>query len=164
MQEFRRTIVGMVLYYGMIATVMYFNFWFGFAYLLLPHLSCIIFLAVINYTWHAWTDPTDPKNIYKNSITVLNGHYNVYNEDYHVEHHKRPQTHWEEYTLNYEKHLKEYAANRSIIFHDTQAFEIFFWLLFGAYDKMAAHMLDLTGDMSTEDKISLLKERLQPMH
>ena len=162
--EFRRIVFGMLFYYTVIATVMYFNFWFGFAYLLLPHLSAIIFLAVINYTWHAWTDPSEPKNIYKNSITVLTGHYNVYNEDYHVEHHKRPQTHWEEYPVNYQKHLKESAENRAIIFYDTQAFEIFFWLMFGAYDKMADHMLDLNNDMSKDDKIRLLKQRLEPLH
>ena len=164
MEEFRRMVFGMLFYYLLIAVVMYFNFWFGFAYLLLVHLSTIIFLAVINYTWHAWTDPNEPKNIYKNSITVLNGQYNVYNEDYHVEHHKRPQTHWEEYPGNYQKHLKEYAENRAIIFDDTQAFEIFFWLLFGAYDKMADHMIDLNNDMSQADKIALLKERLKPLH
>ncbi len=164
MKEFRKMAYGMLAYYGTIAAVMIFNPLFGFAYLLLPLLSSIIFLAAINYTWHAWTDPSEPKNIYKNSITVLNGHYNVYNEDYHVEHHKRPQTHWEEYPINYAKHREEYAANRAIIFDDTQAFEIFFWLLFGAYDKMADHMVDLNGDMTTEDKIALLKKRLEPIH
>ncbi len=162
MREFWRMLIGMVGYYLLIIAVMSFNFWFGFAYMLLPHLSAIIFLAAINYTWHAWTDPDEPKNIYKNSITVLEGHYNVYNEDFHVEHHKRPQTHWEEYPVNYQKHIKEYAANRAIIFSDTQAFEIFFWILFGAYDKMADHFVDLNGDMDTETKIALLKKRLKP--
>jgi hypothetical protein len=164
MDDFGKMIRGMLLFYGLIAVVMYFNFWFGFAYLLLPHLSAIIFLAAINYTWHAWTDPSEPKNIYKNSITIINGQYNVYNEDYHVEHHKRPQTHWEEYPKNYEKFRNEYAANRAIIFQDTQAFEVFFLLLFGDYDKMADKMVDLNNDMSKEDKIKLLKERLQPAH
>ena len=163
MDECRRMITGMVVYYLFIGIVMYFNFWFAFGYILLPHLSTIIFLAAINYTWHAWTDPNDLKNIYKNSITVLEGQYNVYNEDFHVEHHKRPQTHWEEYPVNYQKHLNEYAANRAIVFQDTQAFEIFFWLLFGSYDKMADHMVDLNNDMSQEDKIKLLKHRLQPI-
>jgi fatty acid desaturase len=162
MKEFRKMMYGMLGYYGLITVVMIINPLFGFAYMLLPLLSSIIFLAVINYTWHAWTDPTEPKNIYKNSITVLNGHYNVYNEDYHVEHHKRPQTHWEEYPINYEKHREEYASNRAIIFTDTQAFEIFFYLLFGSYQKMADRMVDLNGDMTNEDKIALLKHRLQP--
>jgi fatty acid desaturase len=164
MEDCKKMLRGMLLFYGFMAIVMYINFWFGFAYLLLPHLSAIIFLAAINYTWHAWTDPTEPKNIYKNSITIINGQYNVYNEDYHVEHHKRPQTHWEEYPKNYVKFKEEYIANRAIIFQDTQAFEIFFLLLFGAYDKMADKMVDLKGDMTTEDKINLLKERLQPAH
>lgn len=163
-EDCKKMLRGMLLFYGFMAIVMYINFWFGFAYLLLPHLSAIIFLAAINYTWHAWTDPTEPKNIYKNSITIINGQYNLYNEDYHVEHHKRPQTHWEEYPKNYEKFKEEYIANHAIIFQDTQAFEIFFLLLFGAYDKMADKMVDLKGGMTTEDKINLLKERLQPAH
>ncbi|MFT5311461.1 MAG: hypothetical protein ACI8VL_002379, partial [Bacteroidia bacterium] len=31
------------------------------------------------------------------------------------------------------------------------------------YDKMADHMVDLNGDMTTEDKIALLKQRLKPI-
>lgn len=164
MEDCKKMLRGMFIFYGLIAVVMYFNFWFGFAYLLLPHLSAIIFLAAINYTWHAWTDPNEPKNIYKNSITIINGQYNVYNEDYHVEHHKRPQTHWEDYPKNFEKFRDEYAANRAIIFQDTQAFAVFFMLLLGHYEKMASHMVDLNNDMTTEDKIALLKKRLAPVH
>jgi len=36
--------------------------------------------------------------------------------------------------------------------------------MFGAYDKMADHMLDLNNDMSKDDKIRLLKQRLEPLH
>jgi len=162
MKEFRKMLYGMLAFYGFMAVVMSINFWFGFAYLLIPHLSCIFLLAAINYTWHAWTDPSEPKNIYKNSITVLDGQYNVYNEDYHVEHHKRPQTHWREYPINFQKHIEEYKENRAVIFQDTQAFEVFFLILFNDYEKMADKFVDLNGDMSREDIIALLKYRLQP--
>ncbi|MBI1287987.1 MAG: hypothetical protein GC178_10445 [Flavobacteriales bacterium] len=162
MAEFRKMVYGMLAFYGFMAVVMSINFWFGFAYLLIPHLSCIFLLAAINYTWHAWTDPSEPKNIYKNSITVLDGQYNVYNEDFHVEHHKRPQTHWREYPVNFEKHIEEYKQNRAVIFQDTQAFEIFFLILFNDFEKMADKFVDLNGDMSREDIIALLKYRLQP--
>lgn len=162
MEEFRKMVFGMLAFYGFMAAVMYINFWFGFAYLLIPHLSCIFLLAAINYTWHAWTDPSEPKNIYKNSITVLDGQYNVYNEDFHVEHHKRPQTHWREYPVNYAKHIDEYKKNRAVIFRDTQAFEVFFLILFNDFEKMADKFVDLNGDMSREDIIALLKHRLQP--
>lgn len=164
MKEFGKMALGMLAFYGVIAAVMYINFWFGVAYLVIPHLSCIFLLAAINYTWHAWTDPSEPKNIYKNSITLLEGQYNVYNEDYHVEHHKRPQTHWREYPINYAKHIEEYKANRAIIFRDTQAFEVFFLILFSDYAKMADKFVDLNGDMTREDIIALLKHRLQPVH
>jgi fatty acid desaturase len=163
MKEFWTMVAGMVAFYGVIAAVMYMNFWFGVAYLLIPHVSCIFLLAAINYTWHAWTDPSEPKNIYKNSITVLEGQYNVYNEDYHVEHHKRPQTHWREYPVNFAKHRDEYAKNRAVIFRDTQAFEVFFLILFSDYEKMADKFVDLNGDMSREEIIALLKYRLQPV-
>lgn len=162
MVEFRKMVYGMLAFYGFMALVMYVNFWFGFAYLLIPHLSCIFLLAAINYTWHAWTDPTEPKNIYKNSITILKGQYNVYNEDYHVEHHKRPQTHWREYPVNYQKHIEEYKKNRAIVFQDTQAFEVFFLILFSDFDKMADRFVDLNEDMTREDIIALLKYRLRP--
>jgi fatty acid desaturase len=164
MKEFGKMALGMLAFYGVIAAVMYINFWFGVAYLVIPHLSCIFLLAAINYTWHAWTDPTEPKNIYKNSITLLEGQYNVYNEDFHVEHHKRPQTHWREYPVNYAKHIEEYKANRAVIFKDTQAFEVFFLILFSDFEKMADKFVDLNGDMSREDIIALLKHRLQPVH
>lgn len=162
MAEFRKMVYGMLAFYGFMAVVMSINFWFGFAYLLIPHLSCIFLLAAINYTWHAWTDPSEPKNIYKNSITVLDGQYNVYNEDFHVEHHKRPQTHWREYPINYQKHIEEYKQNRAIIFQDTQAFELFFFILFNDFEKMADKFVDLNGDMSRDDIIALLKHRLLP--
>lgn len=164
MEEFRKMVYGMIAFYGFMALVMYINFWFGVAYLLIPHMSCIFLLAAINYTWHAWTDPSEPKNIYKNSITVLSGQYNVYNEDYHVEHHKRPQTHWTEYPINYAKHIEEYKSNRAVIFQDTQAFEVFFLILFNDFEKMADKFVDLNGDMSRKDIIALLKHRLQPVH
>lgn len=164
MKEFRKMALGMLAFYGLIAITMYINFWFGVAYLLIPHMSCIFLLAAINYTWHAWTDPSEPKNIYKNSITILDGQYNVYNEDFHVEHHKRPQTHWEEYPVNFEKHRADYAKNRAVIFRDTQAFEVFFLILFSDFEKMADKFVDLNGDMSREDIIALLQARLKPVH
>jgi fatty acid desaturase len=163
MKEFIKMTSGMFAFYGLIAAVMYVNFWFGFAYLVIPHMSCIFLLAAINYTWHAWTDSSEPKNIYKNSITILEGQYNVYNEDYHVEHHKRPQTHWREYPVNYDKHKEEYKSNRAVVFHDTQAFEVFFLILFSDFEKMADKFVDLNEDMSREDIIALLKHRLLPV-
>jgi fatty acid desaturase len=165
MKEFGKMALGMVAFYGVIAAVMYINFWFGVAYLVIPHLSCIFLLAAINYTWHAWTDPSEPKNIYKNSITLLEGQYNVYNEDFHVEHHKRPQTHWREYPVSTMRStLRNTSPTVRLFLSDTQAFEVFFLILFSDFAKMADKFVDLNGDMTREDIIALLKHRLQPVH
>ena len=161
--EAMRALAGAVLYFSLLALVMGFDLRFGCAYLLLPHLFSGLFLAAATYTWHAWADPRDPGNIYKNTITIVRGQRNTYNEDFHLEHHVRPQAHWTEYPRSYHEHRREYAANRAIVFEDTHVLELFVWLLSGAYAKLADHMLDLSGDMSQADKVALLKERLQPM-
>ena len=161
-KEVRKMLFGMGIFYGLMAMVMAVNPLFGFAYLLLPHLSSIIFLAAINYTWHAFTDPDDPRNTYKNSVTLIDGHYNVYNEDYHVEHHLRPQTHWTEYPINFAKHREDYIKHKAVIFRDTQAFEVFFLILLGNYDKMVKHFVDLSGTMTEAEIRALIMHRLRP--
>ena len=90
---------------------MVYNLPFGVAFLLLPHLSTIILLAAVNYTWHAFVDPNDLENAYVGSVTIINGQYNIFNEDYHVEHHMHPQMHWTEAERHYNEQIDEYRAH-----------------------------------------------------
>jgi hypothetical protein len=48
----------------------------------------VLFLSAVAYTWHAFAEPDDPGNDYVSAVTFLEGHYNVFNEDYHVVHHQ----------------------------------------------------------------------------
>ena len=153
----------MLVYYSLIAIITFLNPWFGFMYLILPHMSVIIYLAAINYIWHTFCDPADPDNPYINSVTILNGHYNVYNEDFHVTHHHHPQMHWTKMANDYYIHEEKYKANMASVFTDTQEFEMFVWLMMGKFDLMAEHYVDLTGTLTQEDKIALLKYRMQPV-
>ncbi len=159
----RRMATGMLVYYGLIAIITILNPWFGFMYLILPHMSGIIYLAALNYIWHTFCDPADPDNPYINSVTILNGHYNVFNEDFHVTHHHHPQMHWTKMANDYYIHEEKYRANMASVFTDTQEFEMFVWLMMGKFDLMAEHYVDLTGTLSQEDKIALLKYRMQPV-
>ena len=159
----RRMATGMLVYYSLIAIITFLNPWFGFMYLILPHMSVIIYLAAINYIWHTFCDPADPDNPYINSVTILNGHYNVYNEDFHVTHHHHPQMHWTKMANDYYIHEEKYKANMASVFTDTQEFEMFVWLMMGKFDLMAEHYVDLTGTLTQEDKIALLKYRMQPV-
>ena len=159
----RRMATGMLVYYGLIAVITYMSPWFGFAYLILPHMSVIIYLGAINYIWHTFCDPADPDNPYINSVTILNGHYNVFNEDFHVTHHHHPQMHWTKMANDYYSHIDKYKANMASVFTDTQEFEMFVWVMMGRYDLLADHFVDLTGTLSQEEKIALLKYRMQPV-
>lgn len=158
-----RMALAMACYYGIIISFMIVNPWFGFAFLLLPHLSTIIYLAAINYIWHTFCDPADQDNAYINSVTILDGHYNVFNEDFHVTHHHHPQMHWTKMADDYYRNVEKYKANKASVFRDTQEFEMFVWLMMGRYDLLASHYVDLTGTMSQDDIIALLRYRMQPI-
>jgi hypothetical protein len=54
----------------------------------IPFLESASFLGMIAYyLWHAFSEEADPTNQYINSITIVLGGNNVWNEDYHVVHH-----------------------------------------------------------------------------
>jgi hypothetical protein len=158
-----RMALAMVCYYSLIIAFMIVNPWFGFAYLLLPLMSVIIYLGAINYIWHTFCDPADPDNAFINSVTILDGHYNVFNEDFHVTHHHHPQMHWTKMADDYYKNIEKYKANMASVFRDTQEFEMFVWLMMGKYDLLASHYVDLTGTMTQEEIIALLRYRMQPI-
>ena len=163
LEQARKMIGGMVLFYGTITAFMIYDVRFGFAYLLLPHLSTILYLAAINYTWHAFADPDNPDNDYVASLTIVDGQYNVFNEDFHVAHHLHPQMHWTEVDRHYYNNIDLYRQNMATVFRDTQTFEIFIWIMMRRFDRMAEHFVDLTGKLSHEQKKALLVWRMQPL-
>jgi hypothetical protein len=78
-------VFGMIYYYSWSALVCYkAGFVFYWAYVLYPMLEGASFLGIIAYLWHSFSEESDPNNQYINSITILRGGNNVWNEDYHV--------------------------------------------------------------------------------
>ena len=76
---------GMIYYYSWSAFVCHkAGFAFYWAYVLYPMLEGASFLGIIAYLWHCFSEESDPNNQYINSITILRGGNNVWNEDYHV--------------------------------------------------------------------------------
>jgi len=102
---------GIFVYWSTIAAVAYWNWSFCLIYILFPLFEAIIFLSAIAYLWHAYVDSHDPTNQYVNSITILEGHDNIWNEDYHVVHHHSPSTHWTLMADHYEKNVEKYKEN-----------------------------------------------------
>ncbi len=157
----RRMMSGMMAYCLAFSLLLLIDPWFAFAYFLLPLLCVIIYLGAINYTWHTFIDPNDPDNDYINSVTILRGHYNVFNEDYHVVHHQRPQLHWTEAPNHFQENIEAYRKNRASVFADTQEFEMFMWIITKRFDLLADHFVDLEGDLSKEEIKALLIHRMQ---
>jgi hypothetical protein len=133
----------------------------------------------------------DPSNAYVNSVTILNGKDNIWNEDYHVVHHTSP-CHWTEYPDRYEKHKADYIKSKATIFkvgegeggllasrggcgapgcfcgngwvpprQECEEGELLYWLLSHQWDELANHFVDLEDKLTHEEKKALLLERLR---
>lgn len=68
----------------------------------------------------AWCDPKDINNPYVDSVTIVDGMDNIFNEDYHVVHHTKPRAHWTEYKAHYEATVDEYRKYNATIFRDCE--------------------------------------------
>merc|ERR1719253_862921 len=111
----------MVYSYGTGILLCYFVGWqFACAYWLYPMLESLTFLGMISYIWHAFVDADDLTNQYINSVTILNGQDNVWNEDYHVVHHHALTTHWTDAPANFENNKGKYKAVTATIFKDCE--------------------------------------------
>jgi len=134
---------------------------FALACVLYPLLENVLLLSVVNWSWHCFLDPDNPENDYVLSWTALDGPINVLNEDYHVVHHQYPTAHWSKHPELYEKHIDDYEKNRASIFRGTHVFELFFLVILNNYDELARKFVDLSGKMSFEEKVELMKARLR---
>ncbi len=158
-----KMLAGMLIYYGAGALLLALDWRCALGYWFLPQWMTILFLGAVAYTWHAFAEPDDPGNDYVSAVTLLDGHYNVFNEDYHVVHHQASQLHWTENPAHYQSHLDEYRRNFATVFRDTQTFELFFWIVLRRYDLMADHFVDLGGTLTRAQILDLLRRRLQPV-
>lgn len=115
-----------------------------------------------NWAQHAFIDPSDPGNDYKNSITCINTKYNLkcWNDGYHISHHEKQNMHWTEHPVYFQKTLDNYVKNEAIVFDGIHFLHVFFWLMRRRYDLLAKHFVDLSGRFSNEDEvIRFLKTR-----
>eukprot|EP00928_Gymnodinium_smaydae_P013501 TRINITY_DN14920_c0_g1_i4.p1 TRINITY_DN14920_c0_g1~~TRINITY_DN14920_c0_g1_i4.p1 ORF type:complete len:639 (-),score=123.46 TRINITY_DN14920_c0_g1_i4:454-2370(-) len=155
-----KLLYGMVAYYGVMAFLFWWNPIFCVVYWMFPHMEACVFLCAISYLWHAFVEEKDPGNQYVNSVTILDGHDNVWNEDYHVVHHHAPNTHWTDAPAHFEAHREHYAAVTATIFRDCEQGKLLQWLFEQNWDEMASHFVDLNDRLTHEEKRSLIVRRL----
>ncbi len=129
---------------------------------ILPFIISRIIMMMGNFTQHAFVDPEDPANPYKNSITCINVKYNhkCWNDGYHISHHIKPHLHWTEHPKYFKKTLDKYVENKAIVFDGIDYLPIFFYLMAKNYKKLAEHIVNIDGMFnSTEEAIEHLKAR-----
>jgi fatty acid desaturase len=123
------------------------------------------FIALFgNWAQHAFIDPVDPGNSYKNSITCINSPYNwqCWNDGYHISHHLKQNLHWTEHPAYFRDTITNYSANNAVVFDEIDFVKISFYLFIKRYDILAKYFVNI-GDRFTSDKeiMIFLKERVQ---
>ena len=155
------TVLSTLYYVAFCLAVAHFSPMFCMWYLLYPLIEGNILLAIVNYTWHAFIEPSDPGNDYVNSLTVIEGLNFCMKEEYHVVHHQYAGVHWTKHKALFEKHLPEYKAGRASIFYKENLFVIFGAIVAGDYAKLADLYYDPENAIPREEKIDMMRRRTQ---
>ncbi|RYC71913.1 fatty acid desaturase family protein [Spirosoma sordidisoli] len=160
----RRALIGETIFAIVCIGLCFINWPATVMVFLLPLVIYRLIAMLGNWTQHAFVDGQDPGNAYKNSITCINVKYNkkCWNDGYHISHHVRPAMHWTEHPTFFQKTIDKYAQHRAIVFDGLDFLQIFFLLMRGRYDVLAAHMVNLNNTFADDqDAIALLKYRTQ---
>lgn len=157
----RKMIRGESFFFLMCIVLCFFNWQATLLVFMLPFFISRFISMLGNWTQHAFIDPTEPDNHYKNSITCINTKYNwkCWNDGYHISHHIKPSMHWTEHPNHLLDNTKEYADNKAFIFNGVDFLIIWVWLMRKEYDKLADKIVNLGAWNSKEEVIQLMKER-----
>jgi len=166
-KEFRfagRMLAGMVYFYGLVIFVGFYAWDFALAFLLYPVLEAVVFFGAISYLWHSFLDGDNLDCEYVNSVTIIEGLDNIYNEDFHVVHHlpgSDQNIHWTEYPGHYERNIDDYKKYQATVFRDCEEGMMLYWIFSKKFDILAEHYVDLNGKMNHEEKKAHVLKRLR---
>jgi len=162
-----RAIVGEGSYIALVVLLAWVNFGATFTVLIFPFMFTRFAMMAGNWAQHAFVDPDDPENNYRNSLTCINTRYNrrCFNDGYHIGHHLRANRHWTDMPVEFQANIDKYAAERAIVFDGVDFFQVWFLLMTGQHRKLASHMVDLGDNTTTmEERLALMDRRLGPTH
>jgi hypothetical protein len=132
--------------------------------LVFPFLLARFLMMAGNWAQHAFVDPADPGNPYRNSIVCIDTRYNrrCFNDGYHVGHHIKANRHWTEMPEDFEHEIPRYVAEDAVVFRGIDYFQVWAYLMARRYDKLARHFVELRATpRPVEDVIGLMRYRAQ---
>lgn len=158
----KNSIIGEVSFFLLCLALSLINFKATLVVFILPFLISRFIMMLGNWTQHAFIDPKEPGNSYKNSITCINVKYNkkCWNDGYHISHHLKPTLHWTEHPIEFMRTKDKYAENKAIVFDGLDFLKVFFFLMRKRYDILAANFVNINEVYkSKEEVIEFLKSR-----
>ncbi len=162
----RRALLGCLFFWGAVVLLGWFNWAATCTVLLVPMVLARLLMMSGNWAQHAFVDPGDPANSYRNSITCIEVGYNdkCFNDGYHIGHHLDAKMHWTEMRRDFDEHRAEYLAQGAVVFRGLDYLMIWALLMVGAYKTLARHMVQLgPTEVPEADRIALLHARLKPI-
>ena len=162
-----RAIAGELAFWMMVAGLAHLNVEATVVVFVVPVLVVRALMMAGNWGQHAFIDPRDPGNDYRNSVTCTNCRYNrrCFNDGYHIVHHLRPQQHWTELPAEFEARRAVYGTHDAVVFEGIDFFTIWLHLMLRRWNALARAFVRLPGAPARSDDqvVALLKERLQPI-
>lgn len=148
-------------------------FCIGLCFVNLPATICVFIIPYFfyrliammgNWAQHAFIDPADPGNAYRNSITCINSKYNwqCWNDGYHISHHLKQTMHWTEHPAYFQSTINNYATQDAVVFSKIDFMMVSVLLLSKRYDLLAKNFVNVGSRFnSDEEVIVFLKKRAE---
>ena len=163
----RKILVGELSYYAVVAALAAYSWQATLVVFVAPLLIVRFLMMAGNWGQHAFVDPVDPGNSYKNSLTCIDSRYNwrCFNDGYHIGHHLKATMHWSELPGELAKNRADYAANGSLVLSGTDFFMVWAMLMTKQHARIAAHHVHVgSGPKPTRSEVTaLLHARLRPV-
>lgn len=160
---FRRGAIGEVSYLLAIIILSVINIKAALIVFIIPMCFTRLMMMCGNWAQHAFIDPNDPSNCYKNSITCINARYNkqCFNDGYHIVHHNAPTMHYTDMPGEFLANQDTYGKEKSIVFEGLDFTMIWVLLMTKNYKYLAKKLVRLDDSYpSGPASIEFLKARV----